>query len=149
MRVSPSCKYTLAVADDICKWVSEGQTLREYCRQKEKDWSTIYNWIKIFPDFAEKMEAARKMGAQAIAEDIIQIVDEAPERTNTEYGTKVDAGHVQWQKNRAEQRLKLLAKWHPKEYGDKLDLTGNLNTTPENVQNELVALLTALQPSKK
>jgi hypothetical protein len=141
--------YTVKLGDEICKWIAGGETLREYCRQKKKDWSTIYNWIKRYPEFAEKMELARKMGGHAIAEDTIEIIDQKPERIETEYGTKIDPAFVQWQKNRAEQRMKLLAKWHPKEYGDKLDLTGNLTTTPENVQNELVALLTALQPKQK
>lgn len=47
------------------------------------------------------------------------IVDQIPERTLTEHGDKVDPGHVAWLKNRAEQRLKLLAKWSPKRYGDR------------------------------
>jgi hypothetical protein len=46
--------------------------------------------------------------------------------TNTEHGDKVDSGYVAWQKNRAEQRLKLLAKWFPKKYGDRsaMEVTG-------------------------
>lgn len=130
MRASGGCTYTVKFGDEICKWIAGGETLREFCRQKKKDWSTIYNWIKKYPDFAEKMELARKMGAHAIAEDTVEIVDQKPERIETEYGTKIDPAFVQWQKNRAEQRMKLLAKWHPAEYGEKINLksevSGNL-----------------------
>jgi hypothetical protein len=32
---------------------------------------------------------------------------------------------VSWQKNRVWARLQLLAKWDPKRYGDKLELSGD------------------------
>jgi hypothetical protein len=47
-------------------------------------------------------------------------VDQPPERD--QFG-KIDPGWVAHQKLRAEHRLKLLAKWNPKKYGDKLDTT--------------------------
>ena len=71
-----------------------------------------------------------------------------PERTGTPFGDKVDAGYVVWQKNRAEQRLKLLAKWSPKKYGDRqqVELAGNLavnNMTEDEIRAELAALASA------
>ena len=33
---------------------------------------------------------------------------------------KYDNAHVAWLRNRAEYRLKLLAKWNPKKYGDRM-----------------------------
>jgi hypothetical protein len=38
---------------------------------------------------------------------------------------RIDSAHVAWLKNRAEQRMKLLAKWNPKKYGDRLALAGD------------------------
>ena len=40
--------------------------------------------------------------------------------------TRRDPAFVAWQKNRAETRMRLLAKWAPRKYGDtqKLELTG-------------------------
>jgi hypothetical protein len=64
-------------------------------------------------------------------------LDIEPERviTVTEEGRsseRLDSAGVQWAKNRAEMRLKLLAKWDPRRYGDKLDLTSSDGTmTPQ------------------
>lgn len=117
-------KYTDELADEICRRIANGEFLRAICREPGKpNWCTIYEWIKSKPDFAQRMEEARSMGADAIAEDALMMLDEPPERCMTMSGDKVDAGHVQWQKNRSEQRLKVLAKWHPKKYGDKVAVT--------------------------
>lgn len=47
-------------------------------------------------------------------------MDASPERYMTELGERIDPASVAWAKSRAEQRLKLLAKWDPKRYGDKI-----------------------------
>jgi len=62
----------------------------------------------------------------AIAEDTISMVDEYPEKIQ---GDRIDPGWVQWRRIQIEQRLKLLAKWDPKRYGDKvgLDHSGDIS----------------------
>lgn len=118
---------TPELLDEICKRLADGEPLRAVCRDEHMpSWRTVYDWINADSDFASRIERARQLGADAIADDIIGMIDEPPERTGTQFGDKVDAGHVQWQKNRVEQRLKLLAKWHPKKYGEKsaMELTG-------------------------
>lgn len=77
---------------------------------------TVYDWRDANQSFAASIVRARDEGVDAITADTLLIVDTTPERTNTDHGDKVDAGHVAWLKNRAEQRLKLLAKWDPKRY---------------------------------
>lgn len=63
------------------------------------------------------------MGHEAIAEETVEMVDAEPERGPD---GKVDPGWVAHTKLRVEHRLKLLAKWSPKKYGDKVqaELTG-------------------------
>ena len=51
-----------------------------------------------------------------------------PERILSEGGGRIDSGYVQLIKARAEIKLKLLAKWNPKRYGDKVQVGGD----PEN-----------------
>ena len=34
----------------------------------------------------------------------------------------MDNAHVNWMRSRADLRLKLLAKWYPQEYGDKVGI---------------------------
>lgn len=119
--------YTQKIADEICERLSDGEPLRQICRDSHMPaWRTVYDWIKADAEFAARIAQARDAGFDAIAEDTIQMIDEVPERTETKFGDKVDVGHVQWQKNRVEQRLKLLAKWSPKKYGERLatELTG-------------------------
>lgn len=114
-----------AVKDEICQRIGEGEPLRQICREKGMPaWRTVYDWMEVDPDFAARFARARDIGFDAIAQDTIELIDERPERTLTEHGDKVDPGHVQWQKNRVEQRMKLLAKWDPRRYGDKLAVGG-------------------------
>src|SRR5690606_36977528 len=82
--------------------------------------SVFYAWMEGDDDLKARFLKAREDGADAIAEETLAIVDQVPERTLTENGDKVDPGFVAWQKMRAEQRLKLLAKWFPQRYGDKV-----------------------------
>ena len=122
-------KRSPQVEDEICRRLSEGETLRAICRDEGMPpWRSVYDWIAQDEGFAARFARAREVGADAIAEETLDILDEPPERTNTEHGDKVDSGYVAWQKNRAEQRLKLLAKWFPKKYGDKQEIDLNVNS---------------------
>jgi hypothetical protein len=76
-------------------------------------------------DLAVAYAQARDVGADVIADDVLRIIDEEPERVvqideeGNKSTSRIDSAGVAWAKNRAELRLKLLAKWHPKKYGDK------------------------------
>lgn len=118
--------YNLTIADEIVHRIADGETLRAICRDEHMPaWRTVYDWIGEHEEFAARIARSRDLGFDAIAEDTIAMIDEAPERCATPAGDKVDAGYVQWQKNRVEQRLKLLAKWSPK-YRDqqRVELAG-------------------------
>ena len=113
-------KRTPEIEAEICERLSNGEPLRAICRDEHMpSWRAVYQWMDADEGFAARIAHARDIGADAIAEETIAILDAPPERCETQFGDKVDAGYVQWQKNRAEQRLKLLAKWSPKKYGDK------------------------------
>lgn len=77
----------------------------------------MHDWMAADEDFAGRFARARDDGADAIAEQTLEIVDQQPERDQL---GKIDPGWVAHQKLRAEHRLKLLAKWNPKKYGEKL-----------------------------
>lgn len=143
---------TPEILDEICERLTNGEPLRAVCRDEHMpSWRTVYDWINADKDFAARIEHARQMGADAIADDIITMLDEPPERTGTQFGDKVDGGHVQWQKNRVEQRLKLLAKWHPKKYGDKtaMELTGADGGPVQITDTERAAKIAAILASAK
>ena len=119
-------KYTDELAEEICTRIANGEPLRAICRDDHMpNWTTVYAWINADPELAQRIARARELGADAIAEDTITIIDTPPERVDTPTGSKIDPGYVQWQKNRVEQRLKLLAKWQPKKYGERVDHTSS------------------------
>jgi hypothetical protein len=116
-------KYTEELVTEICDRVANGTPLREICREEGKPtWSTFYDWLGKHPDLSARFARSRELGTDAIAEDAIAILDTIPERID---GGKMDSAYVQWQRNRVEYRLKLLAKWNPRKYGDKTILAGD------------------------
>ncbi|NBW20440.1 MAG: hypothetical protein EBR82_71975, partial [Caulobacteraceae bacterium] len=65
---------------------------------------------------------AREIGQDAIAEEIYREMMLEPER---EERGRIDPGYVQLIKARADIKLKLLAKWNPKKFGDRVTMTGD------------------------
>jgi len=123
--------YTEKVANQICELIAEGTPLREICRmEKMPNWCTVYNWINERPEFAKRFAHARELGFDAIAEDALRIAN-TPQigetEESSENGLKIKRedmlGH---RKLQVETRLKLLAKWAPKKYGESIrqELTG-------------------------
>jgi len=114
-----------AMAEEIVEWISQGKTLRDFCRLEGKPaWRTVYDWQVKDKEFAARIAHARDLGYDAIAEETLEIIDTAPEFAESwsqNGGSKHrDSAHAAWLKNRVEQRMKLLAKWSPKKYGDKV-----------------------------
>lgn len=111
------------IFDSICSEIAEGVPLREICRRKGMpSYGAIYDWMDSDSKKASRFARAREDGFDAIAEKCLSIADEDP-GTTVNGGT--DSGAVQHQKLRVETRLKLLAKWSPKRYGEKLELAGD------------------------
>lgn len=119
----PFAETMPAIKDAIIEWISNGKTLRDFCRQEgSPTWASVYDWMENDREFAARFARARDIGADAIAQEAFHIMDEEPERD--QHGRR-DPGYIQWQKARVETRLKLLAKWNPKKYGDRLELAGD------------------------
>jgi hypothetical protein len=119
---------TQALADEIVEAISEGVPLRQFCRDKDISWRQVYYWLDEDKEFATRFARAREKGFDAIAEECLDIADDArndwmTRRVGDEDRQVLDAEHVQRSKLRIETRLKLLAKWDPKRYGEKLDMT--------------------------
>jgi hypothetical protein len=129
-------KYTPELATEIVQRLSEGEPLRQICRDDHMpDWRTIYDWMYRNEELSAAIAHARELGQDAIAEDIMREISEDPERILSEGGGRIDSGYVQLIKARAEIKLKLLAKWNPKKYGDRTVLAGDAQM-PVVVQSE-------------
>lgn len=100
-------------AQMIADWVSEGMTLIDACRALGIPQRTIYARLDANPQFREMMEDARSKGFDAIANNVRRV-------TRGEEGHS--SGDVKRDKLIAEMDMKLLAKWHPHKYGEKLQV---------------------------
>jgi len=118
-------KFTEEIASEICCRIAEGQTLRSICRDEHMpSFVTVYNWIEANEAFSLRIARARDVGYDAIAEDAMAIADTPiiGEEVEIQQGKKkVKRGDmVTHRRLQVETRLKLLAKWSPKKYGDKI-----------------------------
>jgi hypothetical protein len=101
--------------------------------------TTVWNWQRSKPEFSESIACARETGFDVIAYRSRQT---ARGKTSKENGDS--SGDVQRDKLIIETDLKLLAKWDPKRYGDKLGLehSGEIVTmTPEQRQARIAELM--------
>ncbi len=115
-------------AEEIIAWVSNGKTLRDYCRQDDAPgFSTVYDWLAKDNEFALRFARARETGHDVIAEECLAIADDSSDDVDqTPTGPRANSEFIQRSKIRIETRLKLLSKWNPKKYGDKItnEMTG-------------------------
>lgn len=132
-KIGRPSKYTPELADEICQRLSNGEPLRQICREEYMPaWQKIYEWMAKDEKLSGAIARAREVGQDAIAEDIFGEMMQEPERILSEGGGRIDAGYVQLIKARADIKLKLLAKWNPKRYGDRVQLAGSKDEPMEH-----------------
>lgn len=130
-RGRPS-KYTPELAAEICERLSKGEPLAEICRDGHMPAvRTVSDWKLAHTDFSADFARGRDDGYDYLAAECLAIANRTieGEETTTKPNGDVEVkrgdmlGH---RKLMIETRLKLLAKWDPKRYGDKVtqELTG-------------------------
>lgn len=129
----PSMK-TPELVKAICERLCKGEPLTQICRDPGMpNPSTVWDWQQADPEVSQAIAHARDIGADAIAEQALVIADTPPAYKTTEGGTSIDQGDVQNRKLQIETRLKLLAKWNPKKYGDKQQVEHSGGVTLESL----------------
>lgn len=124
--------------DEIIERLSAGEPLAQICRDDHMPGlTTVYDWMRKDEALSERFARAREAGFDMIAQEALRIADTPVEGVRTKMSedglevTKEDMlGH---RKLQVETRLKLLAKWDPKRYGDRVALAGD-ETAPLTVQ---------------
>jgi len=116
-------KYTQSLADEICERLSKGEPLAWICRGEGKPTTqTVNAWVRDNESFGIAYARAREEGFDEIAMDCLHIADETGQDTKyTDSGEQADSEWITRSRLRVETRLKLLAKWSPKKYGDKIE----------------------------
>lgn len=123
-------KYSPELVDEIIERVSSGEPLAQVLRSRDEmpRLTTWYEWCKEIPGLSERFGRARDSGFDNIAVDTLRIADTPQLGKITKFkpeGVEVTEedmlGHRRLQ---IETRLKLLAKWDPRRYGDKIAVGG-------------------------
>lgn len=116
-----------AIIENVLARVGKGEPLAAICRGEGMPCvSSVYDWLNQDEAMAGRFARAREEGFDALAAECLEIADDPSKdyRTNDRGELLVDSDHIQRSKLRIETRLKLLAKWDPKRYGDKLEVGG-------------------------
>lgn len=120
-------KKSDAVIDEIIDRVSRGTPLAEVCRDDHLPaLRTFYDWAEADEALSARFARAREEGEEYIAADCLTIADdsrndwmERQAEAGDEKALQLNGEHIQRSKLRIETRLKLLAKWNPKKWGDR------------------------------
>jgi hypothetical protein len=153
----------------ICAGLAEGQSLLAVCEALGCSYEAAKNWERDIPEHGTNSTRAREIGCHALAEECLRIADTPLEgvETTEEATTVINSdnsdgaaltmpatitktkrgdmlGH---RKLQIETRMRLIGKWLPKVYGDKLALGGAddlppIKTLPDAL---LMARIEALQ----
>lgn len=119
-------KRTDEVIDRVLKGLSEGTPLTIICQPDDMPCDdTVRVWAREDKDLSSAIARAREAGFDRIALDALDIADDNTRDTITvrKGGMDVEVPDTEWimrSKLRVETRLKLLSKWDPKRYGDKI-----------------------------
>lgn len=126
-RVGRPSLYSLEVADAICERIVEGESLRSICRDEAMPAiSSVFKWLREHSQFADQYAISKAEQAETLAEELIDISDEA-EYENIEVegaivGVRFDSTAVARNRLRVDTRKWIASKLKPKKYGDKVDL---------------------------
>lgn len=115
---------TPGLVAEICDRLSEGETLSQICRDEHMPCrSTVYLWMDSDQEVAGHIARAREKGFDAIAEECLAIANTpviGQKSVSKATGLEITQGDmIEHRRLQVETRLKLLAKWDPKRYGDK------------------------------
>ncbi len=92
--------------------------------------ATVFSWMRKHEEFLNQYERAKQESTDAMAEDLMDIVDDGTNdymtvtKGNKEYET-VNGEAIQRSRLRADTRKWLMAKMKPKKYGDKTILSND------------------------
>lgn len=136
--------YTEEIAQEIIERLSNGEPLRAICRSEGMpNWRTVYLWMSKDSELNARIAQAREIGFDAIAEEALYIADTPSYLDVTETITGDDDKPARIKITRSdafnhrrlqvETRLKLLAKWCPKKYGDQIAGAEAVQITVNNV----------------
>ena len=105
--------YSEKVADEICKRLALGESLRRICMDDHlPERTTVWKWGNANPSFAQQLHEARLQQAESYFDELQDITDDVRE----------DRDAIAKAKLRADVRKFSLARMNRAKYGDRQDL---------------------------
>jgi hypothetical protein len=130
MMGRPSLR-TPEIEAEIISRLSAGEPLAQICRDGHMpSTDTAREWQRQDEAFSRAIAGAREDGFDVIAADLLNIADDGSRDYKPSYDREGNAtgdyvpdfDHINRSKLRVETRLKLLSKWDPKRYGERVEL---------------------------
>lgn len=110
-------EYTEELADEICRRIMEGESLKHITDGDDMPArSSVHLWLANNGVFSDKYARAKENQADTLADELIDLADNA---------TDVNKARLQ-----IDTRKWAASKLKPKKYGDKLDMTTNGKDLP-------------------
>ncbi len=150
-NVGRPSRFTPAVLDEICSRLSQGEPLAQICRDEHiPARQTVQDWTEADAEISGRIARAREAGEEWIAAECLRIADTPHEGViekfepivvkkdgveTTEFGLveRKVVDMIEHRKLQIDTRLKLLAKWNPRKWGEKLALSGDPDGAPLRV----------------
>ena len=115
--------YTAEIAADICERIAGGDTMTKVCGSDGMpDRSTVWRWSEKHPEFRTALARAREQQAWSWADEAVDIADGAGGKATGSPGTGEAGAKVQAEKLRVDTRKWLVAKLHPRQFGERVNL---------------------------
>ena len=129
----PSARWEAALKDPLTKdiiisRVADGETLKGVCKSRQWPYSMVAQWIVENPEIAQAYEGALALWGDALAQETIEIADNA------------DPDMIQHAKLRVDTRTKLASRLNRNRYGETPQVQINAQS------GSLIAILSALPP---
>lgn len=137
-------KYTKELADRICEMLAQWYSLRTVGKKERcPDLSTIFSWMRLYPDFLKQYEKAKEESADALVEEMFDIADnwnndwmEVNDPDNPWY--KMNGEAIQRSRLRVDIRKWVASKLKPKKYGDKLAIWWDKDLDPIKTESNVI-----------
>lgn len=148
MRRMSGVTYTPQIANEICRRIALGESLRSICADATMpSQEAVYTWLRNNADFRGQYSRAREDQAETYLDEIIKISDDTShDTTTTDNGEQPNSEWIARSRLRVDARKWAMSKLAPKKYGDKIDVTSggeSLALTPEQRAAKLASITEA------
>jgi hypothetical protein len=144
MAANPSI-FTDALALEICERIAGGASLKSICEKVDgmPGYATVRRWELTNKEFGEQVRKAREIGCHLLGEECLEIADQAQqtiEHITDPDGTRrvINNDTIAQSRLRIDTRMKLLSKWLPLVYGDKVDVNHGGTIRTEKITRRII-----------